>query len=200
MPGLHVYDICEDYVIYNNNREIKENVSIMHFAQQNPWDMGRKNEAFKIWWEYARRTPFYHEILEECYCKAEEYIISQPDRISQNENKLRYIDMLLDDNSRDAFLRCLKNRRIKRIMVYGASRIARMLEWSIRGTGIEIECFIDKSYRGEFCSKPTIYFDDIKKFTADIIVVSNSSYVNEVREDLKGYTTLPIITIDEVLS
>ena len=38
---------------------------IMHYAGCNPWQDGLKNDLYRIWWEYAKKTPFYLELLEE---------------------------------------------------------------------------------------------------------------------------------------
>ena len=43
-----------------------ENVAVLHYSGQKPWH----NKYFhfpiqQIWWDYAKMTPFYHELLEE---------------------------------------------------------------------------------------------------------------------------------------
>lgn len=44
----------------------KENASIIHYAGHKPWDNKALHfETERIWWEYAKKTPFYTELLEE---------------------------------------------------------------------------------------------------------------------------------------
>lgn len=49
-----------------NREEIEKQVVILHFAGAKPW--GADNVHFdieKIWWEYAKRTPYYAALCEE---------------------------------------------------------------------------------------------------------------------------------------
>lgn len=46
--------------------QVKEGTYIIHFAGEKPWNS--KNVHFdieKLWWDYAKATPFYFELLEE---------------------------------------------------------------------------------------------------------------------------------------
>ena len=38
---------------------------VLHYSGCNPWQNGQKNELYRIWWRYAKRTPYYLELLEE---------------------------------------------------------------------------------------------------------------------------------------
>ncbi len=55
-------------IAYNEGRGYawaKENASIIHFAGWKPWDGdGLRYDTEKIWWEYARLTPMYEQLLE----------------------------------------------------------------------------------------------------------------------------------------
>lgn len=199
MPGLHAYDIREDYVIYKDNDEIEKNAHIMHFAQQNPWDKGKKTEAFRIWWKYAKKTPYYEEMLRETYWKAEEYVNSVDVLLENTESKLRDIDRLLDMYDSGGFAALLESKGYGSIIVYGAGRIARIISLCMEQSVVELRCFVDREKKGKFCGKNVVGIDDLSECKADIILVSNSVYIDEIRKDLKGKTTIPIITIDELL-
>ena len=196
IPSLYSYDIRDDYMIYGSNDEIKKNCTIMHFAQLSPWNQGVKNDAFKIWWEYAKQSDYYTELLEENYWRAEDYIKNIPNIAENAESKLRDIDFLLEDKRQRDFVENLKADQINRILVYGAGRIARCIDIALRDTDIDIVAYIDKTYRGMFCGKPEIGFEDIKKFDADVIIVSNGIYFNDVIRDLDTYTDIPIRRLD----
>ncbi len=45
--------------------DAKRDAVIVHFLSQKPWDAnGYHFEAEKLWWDYARMTPYYYELLE----------------------------------------------------------------------------------------------------------------------------------------
>jgi len=48
---------------------VKNNVSILHFTgQAKPWTVNLiRYDIEKIWWEYAKTTPFYYNILEQVF-------------------------------------------------------------------------------------------------------------------------------------
>jgi len=51
--------------------EVKEMASIIHFSGPKPW--AGKNVRYDIeqlWWDYAGKTPFYYDLLEECLSEA----------------------------------------------------------------------------------------------------------------------------------
>ena len=51
-------DVKEDDLLDND-------VVILHYAGCNPWQNGKKNDLYHIWWRYAKKTPFYVDLLEE---------------------------------------------------------------------------------------------------------------------------------------
>lgn len=45
--------------------DVKENVAIIHYAGYKPWDADNCHfDIEQIWWDYAKLTPWYHELLE----------------------------------------------------------------------------------------------------------------------------------------
>lgn len=45
---------------------VKQEVSVVHYAGFKPWSGEYVHyDTEKLWWDYARLTPFYHELLEE---------------------------------------------------------------------------------------------------------------------------------------
>lgn len=43
--------------------QVKEEVTIIHFLGKKPWD----GKCEQLWWDYAKKTPFYHEFVEEYF-------------------------------------------------------------------------------------------------------------------------------------
>lgn len=71
--------------VYQSLKELKKNCRIIHFAALNPWQEGAKNKSFLLWWEYAKKTPFYYEILEKCYRNCERYVCNIQKKIMNLE-------------------------------------------------------------------------------------------------------------------
>ena len=43
-----------------------KDTAIIHYTGFKPWDSGNCHyDIEKLWWEYAKKTPFYQELLEE---------------------------------------------------------------------------------------------------------------------------------------
>lgn len=56
-------------VAYNHDvhyDEVKQAVTIIHFAGQKPWQGKYIHfDIEQLWWDYAKQTPFYYELMEE---------------------------------------------------------------------------------------------------------------------------------------
>lgn len=56
-------------VAYNHGihyEEVKQEVTIVHFAGQKPWEGQYIHyDIEQLWWDYAKMSPFYNELLEE---------------------------------------------------------------------------------------------------------------------------------------
>lgn len=89
---------------------------ILHYAGCNPWQNGQKNELYRIWWEYAKKTPFYMELLEE--------------------NLWR--EMAFFDEKNYEMLRDMESREIYEYAFYlkGSGRIANSIKKSHKNIGI----------------------------------------------------------------
>ena len=182
---------------YKDVEEIKRNCGIIHYAAMNPWQAGVKNESFRLWWDWTAKSPYYEEILRECYEQSERYLIEMQKKIEDQEKKLVY-----DDAYRQRLIKRLCDKKIKRIEIYGAGRVARCIDNALQQTGIEILCYIDRLYRGIFCGRKTIDFEAIRTYEtdADAIIVSTPYYIEEIKKDIRPYTRLDILNLDDLLA
>lgn len=75
--------------------QAKENVAILHFTgQAKPWTINLiRYDIEKIWWEYARRLPFYYDILEQVFFMSMEssLVEKQFDLLAEENEQLRQI-------------------------------------------------------------------------------------------------------------
>lgn len=179
---------------YNSVEDVKRECSIVHYAAMNPWQDGTKSDMFRIWWEYARKTPYYTEILEESYIKAERLAAKQ-------EKILKYIDLMLNEYTAKKIIDNLEERKSHRIMIYGAGRVARCLNTILKESDIEVVGYIDKSYRGKFCGMYPVGLEAVKNFEneIDLIIVSLGYYYDAIKPELESYTKCKIVSIDEII-
>lgn len=204
------------FYVYQSNSDIRENCSIVHYAALNPWQGGEKNDKFQIWWEICKKTKYYQTILEISYEKSERYLIQYKrqvkeefDRVASDyehklwleREKLRYIGLLLEEENAQVICAKLKKALLCRVAIYGASKIAKILSGIFESHGIKTVCYIDKYYHGKFSGKNCLDLSELEKNKSDMdcIVISNAYYYDEITRDLKKYSDLPRVTIDELL-
>lgn len=205
-----------NFHIYQNNDEVKKNCAIVHYAALNPWQGGVKNEKFYLWWEICRGTKYFQDILEETYQATEKYLFEYRNlekkriedekrdlrkSLEETEYKLQCIDSLLNPEIRNHVLEILRKRRWKKVIIYGASRIAKCLTNVLYEGGIEIICYVDKFYQGIFEEKKCVGLEEAGKFVsqADGILVTVIGHENEIKKDLGRYLDIPRMYIDELL-
>lgn len=204
------------FTLYGSNDELRTNCSIVHYAALNPWQAGKKNDKFLIWWDICKKTKYYQSILEESYCLSEKYIIQQEhdlrddyenritevnDKLSVESKKLYYVDVLLDERYRNRVVERLRKLSCSKVIVYGAGRVARCLDNLFAGTEIDILCYIDKNYNGVFLGRQCVGLSDINAYMkeADCIIISNPYYIDKIIEDLKVNTDKMTLSIDELI-
>lgn len=203
----HIYQFKNPkFEIYETNEEIIKNCNILHYAGQNPWHAGVKNETFKIWWKYAKKTPFYNDFLAEIYLltekKLEEFATKMIDlewNINKQTELLNYVDVLMDIGAKEKMLAYCKKNKFRHIILYGAGRIARCLYVLLDGTEIIIDDFSDKNYQGPYCGKQSLIPDQISKHNSDLILVTTPYYYKEILDELVDKTSIEIRSIEDVV-
>lgn len=124
---------------------------VLHFAGSNPWQPGLQSPIYRIWWEYAKKTPFYLELLEE-------KVFWELDNSKEN-NAFKMREFVL----KEAFELCFylkgtgKIRKTienndYRIGIYGAGFLAEALFELLSQDGIwdHVEWVVDKYKSGKF--------------------------------------------------
>lgn len=64
--------VLPNFKRYESLELLRKNCAIVHYAGVNPWELGMKKESFLLWWEWAKKTPFYCAFLEEQLKRCEE--------------------------------------------------------------------------------------------------------------------------------
>ncbi len=129
-------------------------IIILHLSGISPWQVGEKSEPYSVWWDYAKRTPYYADLLRE-----------QLERVETAYNEAA-IPLLNYKSALWRFAFALKNTTIvERYMresninyyLYGAGKNAELFVHEILGKaslkGI-VEAVIDKEKKGYFADVP----------------------------------------------
>lgn len=76
--------------------QVKRDVAIIHYAGEKPWNADNCHfDIEQIWWDYAKETPFYVQLLEEFLYKTmfdermEKYVRSLVDQASETQKQLQ---------------------------------------------------------------------------------------------------------------
>lgn len=71
--------------------DVKRETTIIHFAGMKPWEGQYIHyDIEKLWWDYAKQTPFYHELLEEFVqdCTSSPLIYDTMTQLSEDKKRL----------------------------------------------------------------------------------------------------------------
>lgn len=132
----------------------EQTIAILHLSGLAPWKVGEKSAPYKLWWDYARHTPYYTELLSE-----------QTERVEKAYNEAAIPDLwhratlwrvafaLKGTTTVERYMRESK----KLYYLYGAGKIADIFVKDILEktslAGI-IEAVIDKKKEGTFAGVP----------------------------------------------
>lgn len=124
---------------------------ILHYAGCNPWQNGLKNDLYRIWWDYAKKTPYYQELLEENLWRELDF------SDERNEEILRHMEsrevyeyaFLLKGTGR---IKTALDSEQRRLGIYGTGTMGEVLYelLSIDGVWDRISFVADKNWSDDF--------------------------------------------------
>lgn len=59
------YNYTAERYAYDSDQPYADSALIIHYSGTNPWQLGRQSDLYMRWWEYAKKTPYYVELLED---------------------------------------------------------------------------------------------------------------------------------------
>lgn len=176
-----------NYIVRGEVRESDlsgADAAILHYAGCNPWQNGRKNDLYRIWWDYAKKTPFYMALLEESLWREIGF------GAEKEANCLR------DMESREIYewaFRLKGEGRIRqslhcadmRLGIYGAGVMAEVLYKLLAGedAGGSIRYVVDRAKTGDFHGIPITSEIPVEEGLLWIVtpVYRSQELLNEVR-------------------
>lgn len=188
--------------------ELRKNHTIIHFLASNPWGSGFKNESYRLWWEYAEKTPYYHELCKEQIERTE---FSQSKENLSLEYKALIFEKLLRLKGTGKLKEMIEKREIRYLYLYGAGVMAELFYVTLCADQAQeyIAGVYDKRKQGEFQGLPIEYPDAerflrIERQTTDgrsIILVTPSYETDEIKEELlrSAPEQAEVLTLEELL-
>ena len=87
------YDLFSRKAYYSGFRynQVKEETTIIHYAGAKPWEgQDIHYDIEKLWWDYARQTPFYIELMEEFLngCLTDPYVFNGMRALAEDKQTL----------------------------------------------------------------------------------------------------------------
>lgn len=174
--------------------ELVNSASIVHYAGCNPWKIGKINRSdIELWWEYARRTHFYSEILEESivYISNAQYEIKKKSEVAEAFTNYRLRGNKIIEK------RALKG--VNKIAIYGAGKWTRVLLEELKDDIDRVTCIIDKNARGNMYGINISGISEISRVNdADVLIVTPLLFYDEIVESIKDDVTVPIISLKDI--
>ncbi|MBR5968908.1 MAG: hypothetical protein IK016_01030, partial [Lachnospiraceae bacterium] len=161
-----------------------------HFAGCNPWQSGPKNGLYRLWWKYAKKTPFYVELMEEQLWRAEG-IESDGNAIGMREIEIRAIyEVAFSLKGKGLIKRWLINNH-KVICIYGAGAMAEVLYELLEAE--DAWCLVtgvfDRSKKGEMHGIPIE--NEVTRKDNAILVITPALKPNEIVKLIRKDTDWP---------
>ena len=162
---------------------------ILHFSGYNPWKAGPKAGVTKIWWNYAKKTPFYQEMLEEQVECLEKHIYEKE---RWGLSKLPKGQMF--EFNQNILVKCIITSTFpyrkphEAVCLYGAGKMASLFYCALKADKnreFEITAVIDRNPDSVFYDFPvyndTTWMEPMKGYLLIITPVDNSE---EIRASL----------------
>lgn len=139
-----------------NESEIGDgNALILHYAGCNPWQNGQKNNLYRIWWDYAKKTPFYMGLLEENLWR-EIGFGSEKEANVLRDMESREIYEFAFYLKKEGRIKKHINLSNKKIAIYGTGVMAEVLYDLLSSDGVwdKVVMAVDKNKSGYFHCVP----------------------------------------------
>lgn len=196
------------YHLEETVEELRKNHSIIHFLGSNPWGTGFKNESYRIWWEYAEKTPYYHDICKEQIEKVE---FGQSNEKISLGYKVTILEKLLRIKGTGKLREIIRQGGIQHIYLYGAGVMAELFYIVLCADQVQelVEGVYDKRIQGEFQGLPIVY-PDAKEIQCigecytdgrSIIFVTPSYETEEIKTELlrSASKQVEVLTLKDLL-
>lgn len=179
------------FKIYSSIEELKSRCVIVHYAAMNPWQEGAAGEKFRLWWEYAKKTPFYHEFITEQLSRDEAYIAKLENALHAEKVVISNCNAIYELKGSGKAEKYFSDK-CKNYYFYGAGMMAEKIYDLLVFEGKEdvVKGVFDKKKKGKFHDIPI--YEEIDKMVYHqnediVIIITPSLGRKEILEDVKKH-------------
>lgn len=94
----------------------------------------------------------------------------------------------------------LEKNGYQNIAIYGKKELGELLYTELESSSVNVSCFIDRDADYIISEIEMIRPDEINQYQVDAIIVTAVTYYNEIAENLKNYTSCPVISLSSVIN
>lgn len=159
--------VLPNFKRYRSLEAMRKNCAIIHYAVMKPWEMGTKTESFLLWWEYAKKTPFYCAFLEEQLERYEEEYArnckeTESERKSRNDSDMRSLIQKYTGTQKLKDFLCAE---VSEIYIWGAGKMGDRLYGLFESAGLQgkIKGVIDEKKEGDFHGLKIRKYGDVER-------------------------------------
>ena len=181
----------------NRYQEELKRAVIIHYAAKKPWNEYDKECAHDIWFDCAKKLPYYEEILEGAVKSSGKAIASYKQRANALEVELRkhifkmdklfwIQDLLWDACDNDTVLNKLDLLGVKNIAIYGYGKLGKHLLKYCDSKEIQVSYIVDGAKEGAVNGAPIIAPSDINKCKdVDAVIVTPIQDWDEIKQHIE---------------
>ena len=193
--GSHRFNYMTDmFKDYSDFEEQVGKAAVLHYAGCNPWKIGKSGRVDnRIWWELAKRTPFYEEIVEETLQNVARTIgeAAERNRIYQAYSEFKLNGRSLKD--------CEAVKNSRSIVVYGVGAWGRLLIDELGDETGKITHIVDKKTGGGLKGMPIEDIDILSTDSdIDLVIITPYRCAREIRKELETKVRAPMISLVEL--
>lgn len=185
--------------LYGSDKSREEHfASIIHYLSPNykPWNSIVASSGSiieNLWWDYAKRTPFYERLRAE-YEESLAYNLGRQNLALKMYYAMALLWLKIEDRQRkiDNYFR---EKNYYKIAVYGVNPMQEILCSDLANGEVKVSYLIDsyaKGYSNGFEIRNGSHFDDV-----DVIIVAACAHFRQIRDHLDD--ACPVLSLETVI-
>lgn len=191
----------DNYLLYNFMPNVKsksityekaiENVKIMHYTMEKPWNSFEESEAVKLWQSVAKETEFYEEWLER-------NIHIQKKKVNKFRQYYNCVDHWLVLKEKGLKLREeFKRRSINSIAIYGRGILCDHLITELENTDIVIQYIIDRGFDKEY--RGITVLKEYDQSPIDAVIITPLFDFDAISNKIKENYNVSVLSIHDLI-
>lgn len=191
----------DDYLLYNFMPNVKsksityekaiENVKIMHYTMEKPWNSFEESVAVTLWQSVAKETKYYSEWLER-------NIVIQKKKVNKFREYYKCLDYWLELKEKGLELRKEFSRRsINSIAIYGNGVLCDHLITELENTDIAIQYIIDRGHGKEY--RGITVLNEYNLSPIDAVIVTPLFDFDAIKKNINEKSNVNVLSLFDLI-